>query len=204
MLQVSLKSLPSQNKVAPKSIGQIQPEKWLRDFTIGLPQMEGNPIFLEFLPQLTAWRGKLLTGQAQRGRAVHAASFLRKRLIVLEWELLGNISQLRLILTHELFHFVWVRLSNAQRWNYRDLVYAELWNRARGEIGESAAVAKKSISGERLAKGSVRFKDYLCESFCDTAAFLFSGVPSHSSFKLAQRWRKQRTAWFGEIHQFRV
>ncbi len=166
--------------------------------------MEGSPILLELLPQLTAQRGKLLSARPELGYAVHAASFIRKRRIVLESELLHNPAVLRLILAHELFHFAWVRLNNAQRRGYLHLVSMELNRGARGELGESSVVAKQSVAGANWFTDSARFKNYVCESFCDTGAWLYGGVQTHSFFSLAKKWQKQRAAWFATVSDFRV
>ena len=43
-----------------------------------------------------------------------------------------------------------------------------------------------------------RWREYLCESFCDTAAWLYSGLPSHEEFTLAPRFRRPRARWFAD------
>ena len=153
---------------------------------IGLPELTGSPICVTALPQLTAHRGKLLSAQAGRGKAVHAASFIRRREIVLECELL-NKPMLPLIVVHEIFHFVWARLGNSGRAAYAAHLAEELRCRARGELGESSAVQKEWDRHSR---------DYLCESFCDTAAWLYAPREKHVHATLAKRWREKREAWF--------
>ncbi len=150
-----------------------------------LPEISGGPISISVQPHLTAHRGKLLSGSGF-GTPVHAASFIRKRSIVLETGLLRNRQALRLIVVHEIFHFVWVRLGNAARQDFTNLLVKERRSRARGELGESAA-AKKSLPA---------WRDYVCESFCDTAAWMYAGVENHVEFTLSARWRNQRKAWF--------
>lgn len=153
--------------------------------------MFGNPISFEARPQLTVQRGQLLS-EAERGVPVHAAAFIRQRTIVLETDLFSQHEQLRLILAHELFHFVWVRLSNGQRHEFAALLMDEIRRGARGEVGESAAVRK----GLFQKKGSPRLRrDYVCESFCDSGAAFFSGVVTNEGFTLAERWAKRRYAW---------
>ena len=78
------------------------------------PRLSGAPIRIEFRPELTTWRGKLLSKE-DRGQPIHATSFLPQRLIVFESELLKDWSELSRILVHELFHFAWVRLGNPLR-----------------------------------------------------------------------------------------
>jgi hypothetical protein len=41
-----------------------------------------------------------------------------------------------------------------------------------------------------------RWREYCCESFCDTAAWMYSGVRSHPEFTLAPRFRARRRLWF--------
>lgn len=88
---------------------------------------------------------------------------------------------------HELFHFVWVRLGNAKRASYAELLAAERRANAHGELGESAAVQKAANSQTR---------GYVCESFCDTAAWLYTPAPNNSHANLGKRWRDGRKAWF--------
>jgi hypothetical protein len=136
---------------------------------------------------LKAHRGRLLSGLHQPGKPVHAASFIRRREIVLESQLQSHPRKLKLILIHEIFHFVWARLGNPRRAAFAALIHAELAASARGELGESAQAAKH---------GEV--KNYICESFCDTAAWLYSGVKTSPEFTLAARWRGKRKAWFDQ------
>lgn len=115
--------------------------------------------------------------------------------MVLEDTLATRPSDLRLILTHEILHFVWWRLGNRRRADFQILLRAEEAAAARGEIGESSLVAKMAANASGRG-GEVRWKQYACESFCDTGAWLFAGVQDHSSFKLAARWRTKRASWF--------
>ncbi len=72
----------------------------------------------------------------------------------------------------------------------------ELDARARGELGESSHVRKA-----KLVAGANCWKEYVCESFCDTAAWLYSGVRQHEEFKLADRWKNWRKNWFHEVFE---
>ncbi|MDQ2712304.1 MAG: hypothetical protein M3Y24_08765 [Acidobacteriota bacterium] len=127
---------------------------------------------------------------------MHAAAFISRREIILEKALVRNAGTFRLILVHELFHFVWARLGNASRAGFADLVSAELKIGAKGEIGESAAVKKAALRLKDPGLRSRRWRDYVCESFCDTAAWLYSGTELHAEFRLAKRWRELRRGWF--------
>jgi hypothetical protein len=125
---------------------------------------------------------------------VHAASFIRRREIVLEAELVRARPKLRLITVHEIFHFVWARLGNRDRAEYDRLLEAETSRRARGELGESSDRQKGLLETGQL--GDAAWKFYVCESFCDTAAWLYAGVKQHAEFTLAERWRHLRRLWF--------
>jgi hypothetical protein len=105
----------------------------------------------------------------------------------------------RLILIHEIFHFVWARLGNVKRAEYALILRREFANGARGELGESAQV-KKSVCA---SIGAPAWRDYVCESFCDAAAFLYAGVDRHDSFTLAERWIRRRRFWFEQTFQTR-
>jgi hypothetical protein len=165
---------------------------WTASVLAELPALVGEPLRLDVRPRLTAAAGRLLSNQPGRGHAVFAASFIRRREIVLEAGLMAETKLLRGILLHELFHFAWVRSSNADRRNYAALLSEELNKRARGEMGESSQVSKV-----RLGKGSdsAGWTNYVCESFCDTAACLFSPDEVWQT-SLAARWRDRRSAWF--------
>lgn len=125
------------------------------------------------------------------GTPVHAASFLRQRRIVLDTALKGP--ELTRILLHELFHFAWIRLSNATRASYATLIELELSRHARGELGWSAEWRKQSL---HTNPGARFFREYLCESFCDTAAWRYGGTPRHDEATLAALWHRRRVRWF--------
>lgn len=160
-----------------------------------MPPLAGGPISFSFRPHLTAYRGRLISHAAGRGTAVYAASFIRRRKVVFDASLADNPRHLRFFLVHELFHFVWSRLGNPKRAEFARLLAQELAGGARGEMDESSALSK-----ERLRKASPqRWRDYICESFCDTAACLYAGTRGNSS--LAPRWHKGRQKWFQYLIQ---
>jgi hypothetical protein len=134
----------------------------------------------------------LLSGSPGQGTPVHAACFIRERRIVLEQRLLRYSRLLRLILIHEIFHFVWARLGNRKRAEFSRLLEREFFSGARGELGESASVKKVG----KPMRGTRAWSDYVCESFCDTAAFVYSGLRTHAVFTLANRWANRRRSWF--------
>lgn len=161
-----------------------------------LAALEGRSVTLRFLPGLTADRRRLYSNR-QRGEPVHAASYIRKRRIVLDRELEQQPKELARILVHELFHFAWVRLGNPARHSYEALVREEWQRRARGELGWSAESRKRAMEkGSPGGRATPAWREYICESFCDTAAFLYSGVHRHPEYTLAARHRKRRADWF--------
>ena len=153
-----------------------------------LPRLCGRSICIVTKPELTAHRGELFS-RTGVGRAVHAASFIRKRQIVLGSELADDPALLRFMLIHEIFHFVWAKLGNKRRRDYAALLEFELERGARGELGESSEFWK---TGPR----SAGWKNYVSESFCDTAAWILA--PPYEQPTLAARWRTRRKAWFGD------
>ncbi|MGA8028909.1 MAG: hypothetical protein WB992_17345, partial [Bryobacteraceae bacterium] len=113
---------------------------------------------------MTAYRGELLSERPERGASVYAACFIRQRRIVVETEVLGDPETFRLILVHEIFHFVWARLGNAVRREFDELLAFECKHGARGALGESSGVKKRLLSrGHPHA-----WREYVLESFCDT------------------------------------
>jgi hypothetical protein len=163
-----------------------------------LPPLTGDPIWLCFSPALKVSRGRLLSGDHHPGTPVHAAAFVRQRRIVLETELLKSPGKLRLILLHEIFHFVWPRLGNRRRGEFAAILRNEASRGARYELGESSAAKKEQIGLRDRGQNTRLWRDYVCESFCDTAACCFAGVAS-TGFRIAERWRKRREVWLRSV-----
>jgi hypothetical protein len=160
------------------------------------PKVRGLPIEIIFLPELKARRGKLLSGKTERGREVHAGSFLRQRRIVLDATLKKRPRELVRILTHELFHFAWLRLGNPERRRFEDLLQGEIRKRVRGELGWSAERLKATLSRADRARRTRAWREYVCESFCDSAAWLLAGRGGNEEFTLPSAARRARRAWF--------
>ena len=140
-----------------------------------LPPLAGQPIEIRFLASPRAHQGRLLS-EGERGAEVHAGTFLRKRLMVFDLALMRHSKELERILAHELFHFVWVRLGNPRRRSFEDLLAGEVRLGVAGELGWSAESRKSKLrAGDRRGR-TRRWREYVCESFCDTAAWLYSGV----------------------------
>jgi hypothetical protein len=135
------------------------------------------------------------------GKPAHAATFIRRRLIVLDKELRRDRHEHHRILTHELFHFVWVRLGNPNRKAWEALLRSE-WNRhARGEAGWSAEWRKRQLSRDDVRVRSRKWREYCCESFCDTAAWLDGRtrrLRRSTEVTLSPRHLAARRGWFAE------
>jgi hypothetical protein len=160
------------------------------------PKVRGLPIQIMFLPDLKVRRGKLLSGKTERGREVHAGSFLRQRRIVLDAALKKQPRELARILTHELFHFAWLRLGNPKRRQFEDLLCGEIRKRVRGELGWSAERMKAALSVADRTRRTRAWREYVCESFCDSAASLLHRSGAHHEFTLPPAARRLRRAWF--------
>ncbi len=160
-----------------------------------LPRIDGRSIRLSVFPAPRVRRGKLSPG-SREGEEVHAASSVRGREILLDRALFRDPLELKRILIHELFHFAWPRVGNAARREFDELLQAELRRRARGELGWSAEWRKEALRSDDPATGSRRWREYVCESFCDTAAWLLVGRRRHEEFTLGARHRERRRDWF--------
>ncbi|HEY6390938.1 MAG TPA: hypothetical protein VIX89_06660 [Bryobacteraceae bacterium] len=157
-----------------------------------LPDFDGRSISIRFLPKLSAGSRKLYSNR-NVGQPVFAATFIRKREIVFDQELERKPAEMARILAHELFHFAWVRLGNPARRSYEALLRRERNGHARGELGWSAEYRKLALPRRPPA---AKWRAYVCESFCDTAAWLYSGIRRHGEFTLAGRHRERRAEWF--------
>jgi hypothetical protein len=128
------------------------------------------------------------------GNPAHAATFIRRRVIVLDPALKSHAREHRRILLHEYFHFAWVRLGNPRRRAWEAFLASEWNSGARGEAGWSAEWRKQKLSDGDVAQRSRRWREYCCESFCDTAAWSTGGVTSEVT--LGQSRRRARLGWF--------
>src|SRR5260370_30068332 len=121
-------------------------------------KVRGLPIEIRFLAAPKAYRGKLLSGKTAKGREVHAGCFLRRRLIVLDAALKKQPKELARILSHELFHFAWLRLGNPKRRAFESLVDREIRNRVSGVLGWSAERRKATRSRAARMVRSTRWR----------------------------------------------
>jgi hypothetical protein len=136
------------------------------------------------------------------GNPAHAATSITGRLIILDPGLKEDPIEHRRVLLHEFFHFVWVRLGNPKRWAWEQHLRYEWNSGCRGEAGWSAEWRKRKLSAGDVAGRTRRWREYCCESFCDTGAwFIFSSttrlpVRADAEVTLAPVRRRARLAWF--------
>lgn len=142
-----------------------------------LSPSNGKPIRLR-------WSSSLRDGPLE----AIAGADIRRREIHLHPSLRHDAVERSRILTHELFHYVWVRLGNPRRAQWKALLEAELAANAKGELGWSSQWRKGALPRN--------FANYACEAFCDTAAWLYSDCKDHEEYTLSARWRARRRAWF--------
>jgi hypothetical protein len=148
-----------------------------------LPPISGAPVRIQSAHALGGRRG-----------AVHAGAFVRERRMAFDC----SRAEFPRIFVHELFHFIWARLGNPARHSYERLVKAEWQAGARGELGWSAEWRKRALAANDVQSRGRRWREYCCESFCDTAAGLYSGATRHHEFTLAGGRRAHRRAWFAQ------
>jgi hypothetical protein len=149
---------------------------------------------------LPALAGRAIRVEIRRSLGPHlAASSIPRRLILLDAEVLRFTGDFERILVHEIFHFAWVRCSNATRRSWEQVLVAELRSGARGELGWSSEWRKAKLTRADRSRRSPRWRRYACESFCDSAAWMFAGLRRHDEFTLPAVWRGRRRACFRRI-----
>ena len=148
-----------------------------------LPPISGAPVRIQSAHALGGRRG-----------AVHAGTFVRERRMAFDC----SRAEFPRIFVHEVFHFIWARLGNPARHSYERLVKGEWQAGARGELGWSAEWRKRALAAGDVQRRGRRWREYCCESFCDTAAWLYSGAARHDEFTLAGDRRARRRAWFAQ------
>jgi len=159
---------------------QLRPRRVASDV---LPPLDGRPIRVVVKASLGPY---------------HASTSIPRRVILLDAGVLAERGEFERILVHELFHFVWVRLSNASRRAWEDVLREEIAGGIGGEMGWSSEWRKDQLANDSARKRDGRWRRYACESFCDTAAWMFSGVESHGEFTLGLHAEKVRRRWFVE------
>jgi hypothetical protein len=146
-----------------------------------LPILSGEPIRVQVCPSLGAHL---------------AASSIPGRRIDLDASVFSRHGEFERILIHELFHFGWVRLSNAKRRAWEQVLAREWAARTRGELGWSAEWRKTALRREDVLRRTFRWRRYACESYCDTAAWIYCRLRAHDEFTLSPRARAARRKWF--------
>ena len=153
-----------------------------------LPPLSGRPIRVEL----------------RRSLGPHlAATHIPRRVVLLDSELLAQPGEFERILVHEIFHFAWVRLSNQTRRSWEDVLATEIAAGVPGELGWSAEWRKNKLTKDKLRRSAIRertpgWRRYVCESFCDTAAWLYAGLRRHGEYTLAMDSRRVRRRWFAD------
>jgi hypothetical protein len=148
-----------------------------------LPPISGAPVRIQSAHALGEGRG-----------GVDAGTFVRERRMAFDC----SRKEFPRIFVHELFHFIWARLGNPARRSYERLAKGEWQAGARGELGWSAEWRKRALAAGDVQSRGRRWREYCCESFCDTAAWLYSGARRHREFTLAGARRARRRAWFAQ------
>lgn len=103
------------------------------------------------------------------------------------------------IFIHELFHFIWPRLGNAERTSWGNLLTGEGQAGVPGELGWSAESRKLALTPQDWQARTRRWREYACESFCDSAAWRFSGLAAHDEFTLPASARRLRRHWLDRL-----
>jgi len=146
---------------------------------------------------LPVFAGRPIRVQIRRSLGPHLASTsIPRRVILLDAEVLARRGDFERILVHEMFHFVWVRLPNSTRHAWEQVLAAELDRNTPGELGWSAQWRKEKLARRDIRGRSPAWRRYACESFCDTAAWLYSNLRTHDEFTLPVRFRVPRRKWF--------
>jgi hypothetical protein len=128
------------------------------------------------------------------GNPAHAATFIRERQMILDPELKKNPRRHHRILVHEYLHFAWVRLGNPRRAAWEGFLKAEWDEHVGGEAGWSAEWRKQKLSAQDVAERSRRWRDYCCESFCETGALVSCGAGREVTLAVSRQ--RARVAWF--------
>jgi len=149
-----------------------------------MPPLAGMPVRIDLVHGLHDQRGP-----------VHGGAFLRERRIALDC----TPSEFSRIFVHEVSHFIWLRLGNKARRSFEEVVRREIAAGAPGELGWSAEWRKNALRPRDPGARTRRWREYCCESFCDTAAWLYAGRKRHGEFTLHAPWRGGRRRWFAEV-----
>ena len=87
-----------------------------------------------------------------------------------------------------------MRLGNPRRRAWEAFLAHEWTSGGRGEAGWSAEWRKQKLTAADVSGRSRRWREYCCESFCDTGAWIRGGIDTE--VRLAFGRREARLAWF--------
>jgi hypothetical protein len=121
---------------------------------------------------------------------------VRKREVVLDRALAAAPAELKRVVAHEMFHFVWLRMTNRQRREWGGLLRAE---RSSGELGWSSEWRRRELSGDDARMNTRRWREYASESFSDTGAWLASGGIGDPDRLLGRKWIGRRMRFLAEL-----
>src|SRR5690349_5183293 len=129
----------------PFRFESTQHQRLFRQFHNGLPSFQGQAIAIRSFP-----------GLRDRHGAVHAGSFLRKRVILFDC----TAAEFPRIFVHEVFHFAWLRSGNPRRKSFEQLLRAENLVKARGELGWSSEWRKRKLAANDSRNRTRRWREY--------------------------------------------
>ena len=118
---------------------------------------------------------------------------------MLDLALLRDKAERDRILAHEIFHFVWWKLGRVRRAGYEDWIAGEMRDGVPGEMGWSADWRKSELQACDLVIRSRRWREYLCESFCDSTAALIVPAEHPPEITLSARARRRRLLCLEEL-----
>lgn len=192
-------------------------------FALRLPRLEvvpaeaivrvGGSILFNARPARTGGTRRRL--RLAGDRSTQAVSYVPQHVVVLHRRLFRQRWLGQRLFYHELCHFLWPRLGRGARRGYVAHLRREVARGVRGELGDSAQHRKQRLLRPARRGGARRgrprrgsaprasgqaWRDYACESFCDTGAYRLAqsaglGRPLRSvEFTLAPRYRPARLA----------
>ncbi|MBI4465463.1 MAG: hypothetical protein HY647_12220 [Acidobacteria bacterium] len=189
-----------------------QLEFWIRRlplaFLMRMPHLK-----LAIAERLSLVRGTVrinetvVAAKATPGTHTHAVSYIVEQYVILEESLFSSRVELGRILYHELCHFLWPRLGNPKRQEFAALLEREFHRGTRGELGYSSEWRKQKMGttdGVQLqeVRSQLLWRDYVCESFCDTGSFVLLGSErraTHSEYTLSSAARKRRVRLWARL-----
>jgi len=149
-----------------------------------MPPLAGMPVRIDLVHGLHDQRGP-----------VHGGAFLRERRIALDC----TPSEFSRIFVHEVSHFIWLRLGNKARRSFEEVVRREIAAGAPGELGWSAEWRKNALRPRDPGARTRRWREYCCESFCDTFSWRYSGAEDHPEFTLGRKILRGRKLWMDRV-----